>query len=124
MTNRIKNISLSRRDIELAINMLGSRKYIVQEKTTQIQRKGIDINLQWIYIPKMIRKFYNDIILGADVMHVNDMLFVSRISENINYGTIRVVNNLICPKLESELQNIVQSYAIRGFRVILISVDI
>ena len=71
-----------------------------------------------------IRQFYNDISLIVDVMYINDVLFVTSVSENINYRTVSVVDNLTYPKLEGKLQGILRSYAIRRFRVVIISINI
>ena len=69
-------------------------------------------------------KFYKDVELAADVMHVNDVPFLTTISSNMHYGTISTLNNLECASLEFELKNVGRSYALRGFRISMIVVEI
>ena len=69
-------------------------------------------------------KFYKNIELSADVIYINNMLFIISISNNIHYRIISAIANLKCSLLESELQSVVRSYAIRSFKIILIGVDI
>ena len=45
ITNRIKINSLRRRDVELAIDILGSSKYIVQGKTTRHRLEPVNVSL-------------------------------------------------------------------------------
>ena len=61
--------------------------------------------------------------LSADVMFLNDVPFLTSISEHIHYGTVCPVDNLTCTSLESELKKILRSYTVRGFRCVMISVD-
>ena len=55
---------------------------------------------------------------------MNDMPFLTSISEHIYYGTARAINNMKYAKLEAKLKNVVQSYAVRGFWVTVIIIDI
>ena len=57
-------------------------------------------------------------------MHLNDIPFLTSISEHIHYGTANTIDNLASVKIEDELKNVVCSYAVRGFRITLIIVDI
>ena len=56
-------------------------------------------------------------------MHLNDVLFLTSVSEGIYYGIVLAVDNLECNTLERDLKHIVRAYSIRGFYVILILVD-
>ena len=76
-----------------------------------------------VEVPRTIKQFYSNVELSVDVMHMNDVPFLTSISEYIHYGTGRAIDNMICITLEAELKNIVQSYAVRGFRVTVIIVD-
>ena len=57
-------------------------------------------------------------------MHLNNISFITMISESVYYGIASTINNIKCDKLEFELKNIVRSYYIRGFRIIMIIIDI
>ena len=104
--------------------MLGPSKYIAQGKTTRKQSNAVDVNLQRMSVPRTIQKYYSEVVLDADIMHLNNIPFITYVSQNINYGTVVGVDNLQCICLEEELRKIVISYAIRGFCIILINVDL
>ena len=57
-------------------------------------------------------------------MFVNDVSFVASVSENAHYGTIGAVNNLRCVSLESEMKNVIRSYAVMGFYTAVTIVDV
>ena len=80
--------------------------------------------MQRIDISQSIIKFYENVELLVDVILLNDIPFVITILENIYYRTVNTVNNMKCILLEFELQNIVRSYSIRWFRIIVLIVDI
>ena len=61
------------------------------------------MTIQRVDILYTIRQFYNNMLLIADIMYVNNILFVASVLENINYGMVGVVDNLACPKPEGEL---------------------
>ena len=56
-------------------------------------------------------------------MFLNDVLFLTTISEHIHYSTANAVDNLKYLTLEYQFKNVVRSYAIRGFRIVMIMVD-
>ena len=45
ITNGVKNSLITKRDIEIAINMLGPSKYVAQGKTMRKTRELINVNL-------------------------------------------------------------------------------
>ena len=61
--------------------------------------------------------------LSVDAMFINDVPFLTSISEHIHYGTVGAIDNLTCVSLESEIKKVLRSYAIRGFRCVMISLD-
>ena len=54
---------------------------------------------------------------------MNDIPFLTSLSEYAHYGTAGAVDNMKCIKLEKKLQNIIQSYVVHGFRIVLAIVD-
>ena len=56
-------------------------------------------------------------------MHINDVPFLTKMSNNMHYGTIAALANLKCPNLEFELKNVICSCAVRGFRITMAIVD-
>ena len=53
------------------------------------------------------------------------MIFFSLLvfSEHSHYGTSGDVNNLKCPSLDDGLNKVIRNYAVRGFLIIIIVVD-
>ena len=90
----MKKVSITRRDVMLAKEMLSPRKCKTQGKTTRSKADVVDITLQKIEVPRSIMKFYKYVELAAGVMHVNDVPFLTTISSNTHYGTIVALNAL------------------------------
>ena len=111
--NDIKNSPITRRDFLLVKEMLGPSKCAIQGKTTRSKPDFVDVTLHKIDAPKSTMKFYKDVELSADVMHGNDVLFLTTMSENMHYGKISALDNLKCQSLEFELKNVIRHYAIR-----------
>ena len=57
-------------------------------------------------------------------MHVNDVPFLTSISNHLHCSTATAAENMKAPTLEAVLKNIVRCYAIRGFNVGVIFLDI
>ena len=124
VTNGIKNNPITKRDVELCTEMLGKSKYMAQGKTTMKGAEAVDKDAQLIELPPMVKLYYSDVELEADVLFVNDVPFLTTISRNIHYGTATAVDNLKLVTLEEGLRSVIRSYAVRGFHVVLICVDI
>ena len=123
-TNGIRNNPITKRDILIAHEMLERSKYAAKGKMNRRQPSAVDIHQQTVEVPHVIKEYYSDVELSADVMHLNNIPFVTSISAHIHYGTTGAIDNMTCPKLENELKNIIRSYTARSFRVVLILVGI
>ena len=62
--------------------------------------------------------------LLADAMNANDVPFVTSISNHIHHGTSNSVDNIKAKVLEVILINIIKKYAIKGYSVGVIFIDI
>ena len=122
MTNGIKNNPITKKDVNMALDMLGKSKYSVQGKTVRHQPDAVDT--QEISVPTKILDYYSSVTLSIDVMHVNKVPFLISVSEHIHYGTIKALDSMKIPVLELEIQRIIKLYAVRGFHVKFILVDI
>ena len=71
----------------------------------------------------MIRS-YNDTEVSINIMYLNSVLFLTIVSKGIYYGIILATDNLEYETFEKGLKNVVRSYLIRKFYVILILIDI
>ena len=114
-TNGIKNNSITQRDLELSTDILGPSRYISQGKTTRTQPNTVNISLQRVDIPRIIKQFYDNIELSTDIMFLNDVTFLTSILEHIHYGMASAVDNLTCMFLESKIKKVLRSYAMCGF---------
>ena len=62
--------------------------------------------------------------LAANVFYANNVLFFASMSNQLHYGTSNAVDNIQAITLESGLKNIIRYYAIRGFSLRIIFIDI
>ena len=123
-TNGIRNNPITKRDILIAHEMLARSKYAAKGKTKRCQPSAVDMHQQTVEVPRVIKEYYSNVELSTNVMYLNNIPFITSISEHIHYGTTRVIDNITCLKLENELKNVIRSYTVRSFRVVLILVDI
>ena len=122
MTNGIKNSPITRRDVKMALNMLGRSKYAVEGKT--VRRQPNAVVTESMTVPTTILDYYVDVSLSVDIMHVNKVPFLISISQHIHYGTIRALDSMKIPILEEEIKRIIRMYSVRGFNIKYILVDI
>ena len=97
---------------------------MAKEKTTWTQPSAVDGKLQTVEVPPTVRLHYNNVKISADVMHLNEVLFLTSISYDIHYGTVGAVDNMTCTVLKKELINVIRCYMVRRFNVILITADV
>ena len=103
--------------------ILGRSKLLAQGNTTRKQPSKADIDSQLLEVPDQIMNCYKNIELLADVLHINNMSFLTSISEDSRYGAISALDNLKCNTLEHGLKYVRRAYAIRGFNIIVITLD-
>jgi hypothetical protein len=121
-TNSVKNSPITRRDVQLAADMLGKSEYAVRGKTTRTQPEAVTELVQ--EVPMTIMEYYKDVELSIDVMHVNKVPFLVTISKNIHYGTVNALDDLKIPTLERTISAVFKAYTVRGFNVTNVHVDI
>ena len=121
-TNAIKNSPITRRDVKLAMDMLGTSKYAIEGKTTRTQPAAVDQEI--IQVPPTIMEYYKNVVLSIDVLHVNKIPFLMSISKDIHYGTVDALDDMKIPTLEKTINKIFRLYRLRGFNVVTIHVDI
>ena len=79
---------------------------------------------QTVDIPRNTKTYYSEVELLVDIMHLNDISFLISISEYIYYGIADTADIITYKKLEVELKNVIGSYFLRAFKIILIILDI
>ena len=108
ITNGVKNSPITRRDAMLMKEMLGPSKHETQVKTNRSKPDAVDVTSKKIDVPRYIMKFYKDVELAEDVMHVKDVPFLTTITSHMNYGTVEALKTLKYASLEFELKNLVK----------------
>ena len=103
--------------------MLGPSRHVAKGKSTCTQPDRVDATLQRIYVPRTIKKFYHNMFLSSNAMFLNDVPFLTSISENFHYGDVGAVDGLNFLSLENGFMKVMRYYSVRGFRLILITVD-
>ena len=76
------------------MDMLGRIKHTAQVKTTITQSDVVNMSLQQIDVPRTICQYYNNVELSFNVMFVNNVIFLTSISEYIHHGKVNTVDNL------------------------------
>ena len=76
--------------------MLGPRKHAIKLNTTCSRPDPVGATLHKIDFLKSFMKVYTGAELSADVMHVNDVPFLTTSSDNVHCGNIYALENLKC----------------------------
>ena len=58
------------------------------------------------------------------MLHVNNIPFLGSVSKNIHYITFGALHSMKIPVMEKIIETIIRLYAVRGFHISLIHVDI
>ena len=87
VTNRINNNPITKRNVGMAIDMLGRSLYLAKGKTTRTQPDTIDPKQQIVEVLPHVMKYYSNVEVSVDIIHFNDIPFLMSISYNIYYGT-------------------------------------
>ena len=103
VTNGIKNSPITRRDIIISAEMLGRSRYSIQGKTTKTQPEAVDTS-NMVKVPQEILNNYGPVELCVDVMHCNNIPFLTTVSKWVHYGTIMAVDNMKAATLEGAIQ--------------------
>ena len=67
---------------------------------------SIYVNNQFVELPPTTLDYYRSVQFEADVIHVNDVPFLTYISNHIHYGTSNAVDNAKAKVLEVGLMSI------------------
>ena len=102
--------------------MIGKSKYGVEEKSVRNQPDAVII--EYFPVPTSIFDYYKNVVLSADVLFVIQIPYLASISKNIHYGTIKALDSMKILVMEDEIKRVIRMYAVRGFRVEYILVDI
>ena len=79
---------------------------------------------EYFPVPISIIDYYKNVVSSADVLFVNQIPFLASISKHIHYGTVKALDSMKIPVMEDEIKHVIHMYAVRGFHVEYILVDI
>ena len=103
-------------------NILGKSPYAIKEKSVQVQPDAVKTD--YIPVPRSVLKRYKDVTICVDVMFVCRVAILVSVSRSIHYGTVHGLPSMKIPIIEEAIKGIVKSYAVRGFLVKFIFVDL
>ena len=115
---------MTQRDVGLAKKILGTSKRAIAGKTTRTRPDVVDEVMQAAELPPTIMEYYKNVELSIDVLHVNRVPFLATLSKNIHYSTMDALDNMKIPTIEHVIDTVLRSYAVQGFHVRAIHVDI
>lgn len=122
MTNGIKNNPITKHDVKMELAMLERIKYTIQEKMVYHQPDAVVMEL--IPVSTFIMDYYKPVTLSVDVMYVKKMPILVSVSKQFYYSTICALESMKIPLLGNEVKRVIQIYALNGFDLKYISVDI
>ena len=124
ITNGIRNSPITKEDVLMTLRQLGKSVYAVQGKNVRHQPDAVNVDEARVELPPKILEYYKKVELSVDVLHVNSIPFLGSISKNIHYVTYNALDSMKIPVMEATIEMIIHSYAVRGFHIALIHVDI
>lgn len=83
----ITNCPILSRDIRIAKDILGPSVHGLRGKRTHRKTDALVIN-DSVPLPKTIEERYSNVVLAADVLHVNRTPMLATISRIIHYATV------------------------------------
>jgi hypothetical protein len=110
----IKNCTVIPSDIDNAHKLFGDGIATLRGKTVRNTQDAMIADC--VAIPKEIMDLNKEVIMAADVMFVNGMLFVTTLSRKIKFSTIEYVPSRSEPNLIKSLLKIITLYKARGFQ--------
>ena len=105
VTNGIKNNPITKQDITMTLDMLGHSNAAIQGKTMRTQPNAVD-NKIIVDLPPTIIKYYGNVELSINVLHVNRIPFLTLMLKKIHVGTINALHNMKIPTMEDYIDKI------------------
>ena len=117
----IPNSPFTSHDVQRAEQIYGPDLGNLKGKTTRRDPPSVDQIMQ--QCPNTIIEQYGNIMLSADVMHVNGIPFFVTRSRHIHFGTVDVLPSLQATDIGAALRRVVNIYARGGFQVTMALMD-
>ena len=117
----VKNLDVSTNNLKIAQAIYGKDLGKIQGKTVKIQPDRLPHN--YISIPKTILKFFRNIILFGDILHVNTSKICITISTPIRFVSGEELENESASSLLSALLRVGRILQRRGFSITICHLD-
>ena len=119
--NLINNTTVTTEDIDRATVIFGPPEPLCKGKMTR-QRPHPHL-IPRIPIPPAISKHHMNVQLYVDFLFVNKMSFLTTVSDNLKYRTIKYAKSMTKSNIQSLLTQVIVKYTARGFNVTTIHAD-
>ena len=120
--NIILNCPIDYRDINIANKIKGPNKAALQGKRTAHQSKPVNIQNQ-VEVPDEVLQYYQDVVLAADILFVNQIPFLTTISRALHYTTVCALPDMKLNTIEIRLKQVIKQYEHRSCNVTELLVD-
>ncbi|GAX19421.1 hypothetical protein FisN_4Lu403 [Fistulifera solaris] len=119
--NLIKNLDVTRSDIQAANDIFGPNVGSLYGKT--VRKASPRVQSMANGIPADIQSKCKNIVLGIDILFVNKVPFFITTSRDLHFGTVEDLNNRQIPTVSAALEQVVKLYERRGLKVVTINAD-
>ena len=113
--NMIKNCPLTVEDVISANKIYGRDKHAQKVKTTRTQPTRVVAN--YVKLPPSVLEKNKYVTLSIDIIYVNRIPFVTTISCNIKFTTVKAIQNRNKDQLVQSIKNVLPTYIQRGLQV-------
>eukprot|EP00536_Pseudo-nitzschia_multiseries_P000748 jgi/Psemu1/1685/gm1.1685_g len=121
--NTIKDSSFVPSNVKVTKTVLGLSMYRLKGKIPKRKNNPVE-RTELMPLPATIEEHYKEVVMAADLMHVNQVPMLATISRGLHYDTsIAALSLMKLKKLEGALISVFRAYSLCGFRVISLLVD-
>jgi len=120
--NQIRDCDVNIRDIQMMQHIYGPDPASVKGRAVR-RTPGRVRTPTYIALPQYIKDFHLDVILCIDIFYLNGLPFFHTISRSLQFRTVEELKNRQTSSILTCLQNAMELYLARGFRVAAVHAD-
>ena len=113
--NMILNCPVTVEDVIRADKIYGRDIHSLKVKTTRTQ--PTQVITDYVKLPPSVLEKNKHVTLSIDIMYVNRIPFVTTISRNIKFTTVKAIQNRTKSQLVQSIKNVLPIYTQRGLQV-------